>query len=269
MTQTATRRASPARKRPAAKRAAGSATAKAKRNVTGKTKKVVPAPNRLARKLATRAIRKLAAKALESGAETVRHAAELAAAGGSEAIELAVERAKHRRLPIQRAIDVAVPLRVAWEEWMVLETLPEGVDTVREVERDRMTLTGRLSGPRKVRWEAEVLDERECQSFAWQSHTGSDCAGLVTFHELSRRLTRIELNLDVVPTNVAQAVALATRLADHHAETELRSFKARLELINPDLYEEQEEEEEEVDGQDEESDEQEAADQAAGTRNGG
>jgi hypothetical protein len=90
-------------------------------------------------------------------------------------------------------------------------------------------------------WVAEILDEREQQSFAWQSQEGSDCAGLITFHKLSDRLTRIELNLDVVPTGVAETIQLATHRADAKAERDLRRFKARLELINPDLYEPEEE----------------------------
>ena len=59
----------------------------------------------------------------------------------------------------------------------------------------------------------------------------------VTFHELSGRLTRIELNLDVVPTGLAERRSWRCDLADRRAEAELRRFKARLELINPDLYE--------------------------------
>ncbi len=179
---------------------------------------------------------------LESGAEVIRHAADRAAATGGEV----AEKTAHKRLPIQQSIDVGVPLRVAWEEWMALDVLPEGVHNVTDIERDGNELFGRTTGVHSVDWAAEVLDERERQSFAWQSHEGSDCAGLVTFHELSARLTRIELNLDVVPTSVPETVQLAMHLADRKAEAELRRFKARLELISPDLYEEDEEESDET-----------------------
>jgi uncharacterized membrane protein len=200
----------------------------------------IPKPNPLVRKLAAKVIKKLAKKlasrALESGAELVRAAADKAAATPSEVVE-AVEKGARRRLPIQRSLDIAVPLQVAWEEWLALESLPEGVDTVADIERDGEVLVGRITGPRARDWEAEILDEREQQSFAWLSHEGSDCSGLITFHELSLRLTRVELNLDVVPTGIADAVQLKTHLADRHAEAELRRFKSRVELINPDEYE--------------------------------
>src|SRR3954468_5092988 len=81
-----------------------------------------------------------------------------------------------RRIPIQRSIDVAVPLEVAWEEWMTLESLPEGTHRVVDIERDGDDLLfGRISGPRIDRdWEAEILDERENESFAWRSSGASD-----------------------------------------------------------------------------------------------
>jgi len=201
----------------------------------------MPKPKRFASKLAAKAIKKVVSKAasgtLEAGAGLIRKAADRAAATGHETAEKTAD----KRLPIQRSVDVAVPIRVAWDEWMAFESIPEGVHTVVEIERDGDELLGRTSGPRPTEWAAEILDEREQQSFAWQSHEGSDCAGLVTFHDLSKRLTRIELNLDVVPTGLAETFQLTLHLADRRAEADLRRFKARLELINPDLYEEQEE----------------------------
>jgi uncharacterized membrane protein len=198
----------------------------------------MPKPNKLARRLAGKAIKAVAKRAasgtLEAGAAVIRAAADRAADTGHKAVETTA----HKRLPIQRHVDIAVPLAVAWEEWLEFEGIPEGIHTVTDIERDGVELTGQTSGPRQTDWAAEILDEREQESFAWQSYEGSDCAGLLTFHALSERLTRVELNLDVVPTGVAETVQLATRLADRKAEADLRRFKARLELISPDLYEE-------------------------------
>jgi uncharacterized membrane protein len=195
----------------------------------------------LARKLAAKALKAMLKRLAESGAGAVRTAAEKAAETGKEAAEKTAEKSS-KRPPIQCSIDIAVPIRVAWEEWENLEFIPEGMHTVRNIERDGNTLVGEIDGARESDWAAEILDERERESFAWQSHVGSDCAGLITFHELSERLTRLELNLDIVPTSVIEAIMLATHRADHKAELELRQFKARLELINPDLYPDEDDE---------------------------
>jgi uncharacterized membrane protein len=139
-------------------------------------------------------------------------------------------------VPIQLSIDVAVPIHIAWEEWRTWGSLPEGVHRIVDVERDGDALVGHTAGPRSVDWEAEIKDEREDESFAWLSVAGTDVAGLATFHALSERLTRIELDLDVVPTNPSEALAMALHVAHRHAESDLRRFKAHVEFISPDAY---------------------------------
>jgi uncharacterized membrane protein len=140
------------------------------------------------------------------------------------------------KLPVQQSIDVAVPLEFAWEAWMELHFLPEGVGRVIDIKRDGNELTGRVAGVPGRSWRAEVQDEREGQSFAWRSTEGSDCAGLVTFHRLSERLTRIELDLDVVPMNAMETALLLTHLAHRRTSAEMRRMKAGLEFVNPDAY---------------------------------
>jgi uncharacterized membrane protein len=195
---------------------------------------VVPAVggSRLARRVATRALKKLANHLVQTGADGLRVAAVKVAEEGREVLQ----RAASPRLPIQCAVDIAVPVGVAWDQWMCLHEIPEGVDRVSKIERDGDELFGTIDRPGHPDWRAEILDEREEESFAWHSVEGSDCAGLITFHRLSDRLTRIELNLDVLPTSAADALALSTHLAHRRAAFDLRRLKATLELINPDLY---------------------------------
>ena len=56
----------------------------------------------------------------------------------------------------------------------------------------------------------------------------------------SDRLTRIELDLDVLPTNPAEGASMALGIGRRRAEAELRRFKAHVEFINPDVYESEE-----------------------------
>jgi uncharacterized membrane protein len=201
--------------------------------VSGEGGSLVSAPTALAKVAAKKTARVVLRKAMHSGANIVRLAADRAAEAGQRAVAAGVS----RRLPIQLAIDVAVPISVAWEEWRSWGSLPEGVHRIEDVERDGDTLLGHTAGPRAVDWEAEIVDEREDESFAWRSVEGTDCAGLATFHQISERLTRIELDLDVLPTNPSQTLTFALHLAHHHAEADLRRFKAHVEFINPDIYE--------------------------------
>jgi uncharacterized membrane protein len=198
----------------------------------------LPTPNPVVKKVAKTAAKKAAKtmvrKTAEMGATAVRRAADRAA----EASRNAYEAGTSKLVPIQLSIDVAVPIHVAWEEWRSWGCLPEGVHRIVDVERDGDSLIGHTAGPREVEWEAEIKDEREDESFAWLSVEGTDVAGLATFHQLSDRLTRIELDLDVVPTNPSEAMTLALHLAHRRAEADLRRFKAHVEFISPDAYDE-------------------------------
>ncbi|TMK23881.1 MAG: hypothetical protein E6G62_10095 [Actinobacteria bacterium] len=188
-------------------------------------------------KHASKAARHLAAvlarRALGVGARAVRSAVGRA---GSTGTGVLLERV--RRLPIQRSIDVAVPIEIAWEQWMEFRHLPDGSHRLVDIERDGDRLRGELAGVSSRDWQAEVIDERENESFAWRSTEGSDSVGLLTFHELADRLTRLELDLDVRPVDLAEAASLTMRFADRRVEAELRRFKAHAELLSPDIYDE-------------------------------
>lgn len=191
------------------------------------------AKSKIVRKVAGKAAKKIAIRSLHSAASVIRMAAGRTASVGRSAVEAGMS----KRLPIQVSVDVAVPVKFAWDEWMDFGSIPEGVHRIEDVERDGDSLFGRVAGPRSTDWEAEIIDEREEQSFAWRSVQGTDTAGLVTFHRLSDRLTRIELDLDVLPTNPAEALTMASHIAQRRAEADLRRFKAHVEFISPDVYE--------------------------------
>ena len=146
--------------------------------------------------------------------------------------------ARIRSVPIQCSIDIAAPLEVTYAEWMELEFLPEGAHRVENIKQRGNRLRGRIAGAlaQNSAWAAEVREERQDESFAWRSLKGSDCLGLATFHRISERLTRLELELDVVPAGPAEAFELLVHIADRRAEIDLRRFKARLERISPDDY---------------------------------
>jgi uncharacterized membrane protein len=195
----------------------------------------------LTSKLAGKAIKHLGEKTLPAAGQAARTALEKVRDGALDKMRNGSSEpmlARARKLPIQRSVDVAVPIDVAWDEWQNFEFLPEGTHKVSDVERDDDGhLVGRVTGFHLDRdWEAEIVDERIDESFAWHSVGGSDCSGLATFHELGDRLTRIELHVDVIPGGVADAVALVLRVADRRAEADLRRFKAHVEALDPDDY---------------------------------
>jgi uncharacterized membrane protein len=237
MARTATKQRSSAarRARDTAKKSPAKAATKAAKKPAAKAAKK-PA-KKLARGVALKALKAFAGKTARKTAQLTAQGVRAAAERATTASKGALESGLASRLPIQASIDVAVPLLVAWEEWMTFDPFTEGVHRIEDVERDGDELVGTIPGPRSVEWRAEIVDERDQEAFAWRSVEGSDCAGLITFHRLSDRLTRIEVDLDVVPTNPAETLTLSLHLAHHRVTTDLRRFKARVEFINPDVYE--------------------------------
>src|SRR5947209_9367499 len=53
--------------------------------------------------------------------------------------------ARIRSLPIQCSVDIAVPLEVAYDEWMKLEFVPEGAHRVEEIKRRGNRLRGKIA----------------------------------------------------------------------------------------------------------------------------
>lgn len=198
-------------------------------------KKLPGSPGREVIKLSSKLVRRAIAERLPAPGDALAALSERAANGHADGTPL-VQRL--RSVPIQLSIDIAVPIALAYEEWIRLEFLPEGVHTVRNIQRRGERLRGEIAGVGHVqsRWRAEIREERPEESFAWRSLAGSDCLGLITFHRLAERLTRLEVELDVIPKSPAQAFELLTHIADRRAETELRRFKAELERISPDDY---------------------------------
>jgi uncharacterized membrane protein len=224
-------------------RKAASAAKKSPARTAKRAAKVAEAatPNRFGRKLLGLAIRR-AARAAMRGVGNMAVAGARAATSGIKSLEPMLARA--RTLPIQRSVDVAVPIDVAWAEWEQLGFIPEGTHRISGVERDDDGyMVGRVRGLHVERdWEAEITDERAGESFAWHSVGGSDVSGLVTFHPLADRLTRVELHLDVIPSGVTETIELVTRIADRRADAELRRFKAHVETLDPDEYQDLEDE---------------------------
>ena len=108
---------------------------------------------------------------------------------------------KGRRMPVQQAVDVAVPLETAYNQFTQFEDWPEFMHRVTRVtQEDDCTLAfaTKIWGKTKE-FKAKIETQRPDERIKWRVSQGITHSGVVTFHELAPRLTRIEVNLDVDP----------------------------------------------------------------------
>jgi uncharacterized membrane protein len=137
-----------------------------------------------------------------------------------------------RRMPVQQSVDVAVPIRVAYDRWTKFEDWPDFMHRVESVDQaDDTTLSVAL----KVwgitrRFEADIVEQRPDQRIEWNSTGGLANTGVVTFHKLADRLTRIEVSLDFEPHGMLEKMGRGMRFSKRAIRADLHRFKALVEL---------------------------------------
>src|SRR3954451_24754522 len=92
-----------------------------------------------------------------------------------------------RRMPIQQAIDVGVPVETAWKLWNKYEDYPKFMHRVESAEKlgpKHVHFTGKIWGIRRE-WDAEITEKRTHEAIAWVSEDGLENAGVVTFHKMA------------------------------------------------------------------------------------
>ena len=137
-----------------------------------------------------------------------------------------------RRMPIQQSIDVAAPLEVTYNLWTQFEEWPSymhRVDSVEQVDDCTVAISTKVWGITK-RFEAEINEQRPDERIEWDVSEGLTHSGVVTFHELAPRLTRIEVSLDVQPDSLLEKAGRGMRFAKRAVRGDLHRFKAYAEI---------------------------------------
>jgi uncharacterized membrane protein len=139
---------------------------------------------------------------------------------------------KGRRMPIQQAIDVAVPISTAYNQWTQFEDWPEFMHRLERVSQEdecHVSFKTKIWGISKE-FNAEIVEQRPDERIKWRVTEGVTHTGVVTFHELADRLTRVEVNLDVDPGSLIEKVGRGMRHVERAVSADLARFKAYIEM---------------------------------------
>jgi uncharacterized membrane protein len=139
---------------------------------------------------------------------------------------------KGRRMPVQQSVDVAVPVETAYNQFTQFEDWPEFMHRVTRVtQEDDCTVSFATKIWTRTReFKAEIETQRPDERIKWKVSQGITHTGVVTFHELAPRLTRIELNMDVDPGSLIEKAARGMRHVKRAARADLHRFKAFIEM---------------------------------------
>ncbi|MGK5739626.1 SRPBCC family protein [Micromonospora sp. URMC 103] len=128
-------------------------------------------------------------------------------------------------------VDVSVPVRTAYDQWTQFEEFPhfmEGVQEVRQLS-DRMTHWTVEIGGVKREFDAEITEQLPDERVAWRSTSGTQQAGVVTFHRLDESHTRVTLQLEFEPQGAVEKAGDKLGIVDRRAKGDLERFKQFIE----------------------------------------
>jgi len=137
-----------------------------------------------------------------------------------------------RRMPIQQSIDVAAPLQTTYDLWTQFEDWPNymhRVDSVQQKDDCTVTMSTKVWGITK-QFDAEIVEQRPDERIEWAVTQGLAHTGVVTFHELAPRLTRLEVTLDVQPDSLLEKMGRGMRFTKRAVRGDLHRFKAHAEM---------------------------------------
>jgi uncharacterized membrane protein len=135
-------------------------------------------------------------------------------------------------LPIQASIDVALPVEAVFDLCTRIEEYPQIVDRVLAVEAEddtHFTVVVRIA-KREHELSIELIDELDEERLDWECVGELEHSGVLTFHPLAPRLTRLEVTIERDSEGLAEHVGRLLALPERGLLQELRRVKAVAEL---------------------------------------
>ena len=135
---------------------------------------------------------------------------------------------KGRRMPVQQDIDIGVPIENVYNQWTQFEEWPKFMHRVQRVTQDdesHVSFKAKVWGISKE-FKAEIVEQRPDERIKWRVTEGVTHTGVVTFHPLAPRLTRVEISLDVEPGSLLEKAARGMRHIKRAVRADLARFKA-------------------------------------------
>ena len=132
---------------------------------------------------------------------------------------------------IVEAIEVNVPVRVAYDQWTQFESFPrfmEAIDHVAQLDDQTLEWTAVIAGVEQ-RWRARIVEQRPDEVISWRSIDGARNDGEVRFEVIDPRRTRVILELDVEPRTVVEKAGDALGVVERQVRSDLERFRDYIE----------------------------------------
>ncbi|HEY0697118.1 MAG TPA: SRPBCC family protein [Micromonospora sp.] len=132
---------------------------------------------------------------------------------------------------VTESVDVAVPVRSAYDQWTQFEEFPQFLEGVEEVRQLSDTMTHwkvDIAGVERE-FDARITEQLPDERVAWASTEGTKQAGVVTFHRLDANRTRVTLQMDYEPQGLVEQAGDKLGMVHRRAKSDLKRFKEFIE----------------------------------------
>jgi uncharacterized membrane protein len=128
-------------------------------------------------------------------------------------------------------IDVAVPIRAAYNQWTQFEEFPHFMEGVKEVRQltDTMThWTTEIAGVKRE-FDAQITEQIPDERVAWKSTNGTHHAGVITFHRLDDNHARVTAQMEFDPHGLVEQAGDKLGVVERRVKGDLQRFKSFIE----------------------------------------
>ncbi|MFE5190617.1 SRPBCC family protein [Streptomyces sp. NPDC056628] len=135
---------------------------------------------------------------------------------------------------IEQSIEIAVPVRTAYNQWTQFEHFPRFMTTVREVDQIKPSLTSwtLAAGPLRGTFEAEIVEQEPDSHLVWRSlDERPGHRGRVSFAPTPDGGTALTLRMEIRPNGPAGLVPGVSEVAGRLVARELGLFKEFIEGV--------------------------------------
>ncbi|HEV7706624.1 MAG TPA: SRPBCC family protein [Asanoa sp.] len=132
---------------------------------------------------------------------------------------------------VTKSVDVAVPIRTAYNQWTQFEEFPrfmEGVQEVRQLDDRTTHWRAEIAGVQRE-FDARITEQLPDERVAWTSTDGTKQSGVVTFHRLDAEHTRVTAQMEYEPDGMLEKAGDKLNFVDRQVEGDLKRFKEFIE----------------------------------------
>lgn len=134
---------------------------------------------------------------------------------------------------IEESIEIDVPVSTAYNQWTQFESFPlfmDGVERVEQKDDTRLHWVAEIGGQTRE-WDAEITEQHPDHRIAWKAVHDGGPNGVVTFHKLDDRRTKVMVQMAHEPDGVKESVGSLIGLDSRRVKGDLESFKSFIETL--------------------------------------